>query len=256
MLKVLIQNSDEDVMPYEVSNGAQEGFLSGVQSADRRNQAQLEDYARTRNDFFTLLGDRIKAVASAPNEYRVNLINQLADKGNDAFLHQMNTDSEGRNYFRSNGLNNQFISPKFAQQAAARQIAEQMPDNTTWQTIQNSSPDTPISYAINGVQYNVPAGQLQQRFGTIFANKQYADNALALQNQLFNRIPALTQSIQQYEYDIATRRPPSISQADYEKYRRELDQANAMAAAYERHASTIPNAPYRTGGLFGQQPNK
>lgn len=243
-------------MPYEVKNYAAEGFGNGVASADRRNQAQLEDYARTRNDFFTLLGDRMKAVASAPNEYRVNLINQLADKGNDAFLHQMNTDAEGRNYFRSNGQNAPFISPKFAQQAAARQIAEQIPDQNTWtNNIQNASPNTPVSYSINGVTYNVPAGQLQQRFGTIFANKQYADNALALQKQLLD-IPRLTQSIQKYESDIATGMPPSISPAQYEQFRRELDQANAMAAAYERHASTIPNAPYRTGGLFGQQPNK
>jgi hypothetical protein len=243
-------------MPYEVKNYAAEGFGNGVVSADRRNQAQLEDYARTRNDFFSLMGNRMNALANAKdNQYTQDIINQLGDTANNAILPQMNTNANGVNTFRANGQNAPVIDPRFAQQSAAKTIAQQLPlkkDYETAQTIAQTNPNQLVPYTVNGVTYEVPAAQIEQRFGTIFANKQYADNARKIQEQLF-QIPQLTQLVQNYEYDVQSKRPPSISQAAYEKARADLAQANILANAYQLHAATIPNNFISTGGLFGNQ---
>lgn len=240
-------------MPYEVKNYAAEGFGNGVVSADRRNQAQLEDYARTRNDFFTLLGNRMDAVAKAPTQERVNMINQIADLGITAATPRMNVDAYGNKSFPSNGQNERTVSNVPSAINTVSNIAPTLPSIQDYNNAKSQSaldPNKVVPYTVNGVTYNVPAGQIEQRFGTVFANEQYRDNALKLQEKLF-AIPKLTQTVQQYEDLIRSGQP--YSQKDYDDARKALSDAYNYANFYKQQSVYIPNTLISTGGLYGKQ---
>ena len=158
-------------MPYEVSNGAQEGFLSGVNSADRRSQAQLEDYGRMRNDYFSMMNARMQALSNSDDEDTQNAVNAAYNTGSDMFRAQFNYAPDGSPLFRRNGLNTPQQTPVYNEPIGG--------------VYDSNSPTNRTAYAPNNVQN-----------GTVVATSQYADNARNTLSNIQNLVAAVTNAAQ------------------------------------------------------------
>lgn len=239
-------------MPYEVRNYAAEGVANGTVSADRRHTAQLEDYAKTRNDYFNLLGNRMAAVAQArDNPNAVDVINRLGDVGITAATPQMNADANGNLSFRREQANSRFVDPNLARLRAVDEVSKNIPNASNWGIIQNTPAGQEATIDVNGNPVQVSADAAKAQWGGVYANKQYSANALRLQ-QALQDISTNTPIVQNYEA-IGRQRPLDPSEkAAYDKARNDLVTANWLRTLYREQGANMPDTFKKTGGLFQQ----
>jgi hypothetical protein len=159
-------------MPYEVSNGAQEGFLSGVQSADRWHTAQLEDYGKMRNDYFSTLNARLAALAhvnAKPTE-----IGTAADDAKNMLTPYLNYNPSDK------------TKPAFRQNVLQKTNQVET-GRIPFGAIQDpNSPANRTAYAPNPAVQN----------GTVVATPQYAANARNTLSNIQNLVAAVTNAAQ------------------------------------------------------------